>query len=72
MSYTREVTIWCDGVCHAWDTPGGKVRTVAEARKVLIAWGWTNVGRLDYCPRCSHERREARAYRAMLAEGEQL
>lgn len=56
MSYTREVTIWCDGVmkdkhqCPTWEQESGRV---SDLRKLLHKRRWTHVGRKDFCPRCS-------------------
>ena len=51
MSWSREITIWCDvDGCGAWRQEAGV--TVAELRRGLAPDGWvhTRAG-LDLCPR---------------------
>lgn len=56
MSYSREVTIWCDK-CQHWEQASGI--TAAAFRKELRAKGWVSArGGQDYCPSCAKAQRE--------------
>ena len=53
MSYTKEVTLWCDAPdCQEWvqlnnyESKGG---SVSAARIYARARRWTSVGNKDYC-----------------------
>jgi len=51
MSWTKEVTIWCDGEeCNEWERTGNS--TVSTTRNNLSP-GWTFTNGNDYCPDCS-------------------
>lgn len=54
MSWTREVTIWCD-VCGNWEQVSG---TVQQARRELKKRGWKRWWKRpdkdgDVCPNCT-------------------
>lgn len=49
MSFTREITLWCD-VCGDWTQTSG---TVARIRKAFKRDGWSRRGKEDLCPRCT-------------------
>lgn len=49
MSFTKEVTIWCDS-CSNWQQESGL--TVADLRRKLRHSGWKNDGARDVCPKC--------------------
>lgn len=59
MSFSKEVTIWCDS-CSRWEMfnyaeTGG---TVPEARRLARRMGWRTAdraGRKDLCPACVME-----------------
>lgn len=55
MSYTKNVTIWCDGEdCGCWEN--GMAPNVAKARRfVQREKGWVRIGNRDFCPRCAKE-----------------
>lgn len=48
MSYTRQVTIWCDN-CGNWEQA---TASVASLRKELRRKGWKCKADLDLCPSC--------------------
>ena len=56
MSWTRQVTIWCDSCAH-WEQLGGSV--IANARRTLRAKGWVHRGGRDLCPGCASGLRTA-------------
>ncbi len=50
MSWSKEITIWCDG-CLKWDQiPGSRIK---EAEREVIKAGWTKKGKKHYCKDCS-------------------
>lgn len=52
MSYTHEVTIWCDGGCGEWHTGD----SAGQMRKILRRQGWKSAaGGRDLCPGCQAE-----------------
>jgi hypothetical protein len=52
MSYTKNVTIWCEGKdCDRWVY--GFSRLVKQTRRNVAAEGWTFRDGKDYCPACS-------------------
>lgn len=52
MSYTKNVTMWCEGKdCAQW--VDGESGTVAKARERARAQRWTFKDGKDYCPVCS-------------------
>jgi hypothetical protein len=66
MSYTKEVTLWCDATeqsgrqCVSWiqfahPDAGG---SVVDARKLAQREGWDNIGEHDFC-RTHNPRRRA-------------
>lgn len=61
MSYTKAVTIWCDGDdCNEWhDGQGyasiGDTSSVAGARRNGRAFGWAYRGGRDLCPDCAQD-----------------
>lgn len=51
MSYSFEITLWCDG-CPHWDQISE--HSVRRARSRLKKEkGWSYRGKNDYCPRCT-------------------
>ena len=49
MSWSREITIWCDAdECDAWSQESGM--TVGEMRRYLGPEGWVNIRGRDLCP----------------------
>lgn len=59
MSYTKEITIWCDEVdCLEWATYGSG--RVDEARIDARADGWTHRNGKDFCPSCTWKEGEQR------------
>ena len=66
MSYTKHITIWCDGVmpdgygCSSWhDGQGGSTMgdtaTAGQARRLGRESGWSYRGGRDLCPECTEE-----------------
>ena len=60
MTWSREITIWCDR-CQQWVTRSGN--TVAGARKEIRALGWVvrraHDGQMvDLCPECKRKPKE--------------
>lgn len=65
MSYTKAVTLWCDGVrtpaglelCVEWTSSEGqhsyRPDTVTDVRQYARGFGWTYRGRRDRCADCS-------------------
>lgn len=52
MSWTKAVTIWCDGNdCSAWERPGDS--TVRSARSSLTDWVYRDGE--DLCPDCAEQ-----------------
>lgn len=60
MSFTKEVTIWCDGDdCCCWIRDGNAYSKVSLARKsVQINDGWGYIDGKDLCPRCLKEMKD--------------
>jgi len=56
MSLSHEVTVWCDGEGCAPRWEQGASTTAADLRLTLKRRGWTQEGKLDYCPACSELR----------------
>lgn len=62
MSYTRQYTLWCEGVnCGQWVML--YVGTLSEARRRARKDGWKRARRatgemLDLCPTCAKKRSE--------------
>jgi len=56
MSYTKNVTLWCDGVeCYAWIN--GMSTTVEIARiRAQREESWVYSKGKDYCHRCAKEK----------------
>lgn len=58
MSYTKEVTVFCDD-CGNWER---LTETAVEARKTLRNKGWATVRledkTMDYCPDCQSARKK--------------
>lgn len=54
MSYTRQVTVWCDD-CGNWDLADKPLR---ELRAELKRKGWVHRGRSDFCPSCAKKEKE--------------
>lgn len=50
MSYTREVTIWCDK-CGNWEQEPGTTATRLRA-KLIDKKGWKRAVGQDLCPDC--------------------
>lgn len=49
MSWSKSVTIWCDGEnCPEWIEPG--YQTIRAARREAEGWKYSK-GK-DYCPEC--------------------
>lgn len=57
MSYTKSVTIWCDGpFCANWIGAEGAIwkwETARSARKMAKRAGWVRKGNKDLCPECA-------------------
>ena len=58
MSYTKAVTLWCDGLeCDEWITPDGQhigyPDTVAWVREWARGYGWILRGKRDLCNECA-------------------
>lgn len=53
MSYAREVTLFCDECCD-WERH--ETGSVAKARRMARAGGWTWDRAHDRCARCSSNR----------------
>ena len=53
MSISHEIIIWCDN-CSQWDHGADNATNL---RKELRQQGWSRVGRCDYCPSCTEERK---------------
>ena len=71
MSWSKEVTCWCDGEveglkCNYWKTEPAP-KTVAK--KVLRSRGWTFGKAGDLCPKCSKERKKNGRRIGMWAQG---
>lgn len=56
MSFTKEITIWCDEPgCDYCEYGGWTV--VNDMRNHLKSVGWTHSKGKDFCPVCSKKRR---------------
>lgn len=53
MSWSRQITIWCD-FCSEWEQYSSDVVT---ARREARAIGWKHKDGKDICPRCDISRR---------------
>jgi len=63
MSYSKQVTLWCDGGTDNQPCPnsyGSEVvyTTATAAREDAAEVGWTYDSGNDYCPECSEIRGE--------------
>ena len=51
MSYTFQITLWCDKTgCAIWEMFSG--RKIRSIRKEASLYGWTTKQGKDYCPKC--------------------
>jgi hypothetical protein len=51
MSYTKDITVWCD-YCPEWIQPNTMDDTIAKARKSIKREGWVFLDGKDVCPVC--------------------